>query len=261
MDTLGHYAERSVKSLECSAADSQNIMPSEPGGSGGGGGGGGCSSALSPGDDPMLLYAPSAAATRRSFLRCSCVECPDDPCCGGSPIVIDLDGGGIKLTGTNDPVRFDLDVTGRAETMGWTEPGSLTAFLALDLDQNGSIDNGRELFGTYTLMPGGERAQNGYEALKVYDGPDFGGNGDGEVSASDAVYSKLSLWIDLNHNGRTDPGDLVDLAAAGVESIRLDYRDGSRVDRWGNAFKYRRLPLSQKRVTAAGGTTPTTFTL
>jgi hypothetical protein len=164
--------------------------------------------------------------------------CSPDLTCS-SPILIDLDGGGFKLTGANDPVRFDLNANGHPEETGWTESGSETAFLVLDLNSNGRIDDGRELFGNYTLLPDGNRAANGYVALEVYDEPAQGGNGDGRISADDAIYPRLQLWIDYNHNGMTDPGELLSLETAGVESIDLRYHKEKRVDRWGNAFRYR----------------------
>jgi hypothetical protein len=171
------------------------------------------------------------------MMFCSCSDCPDDECCGSSPILIDLDGGGFKLTGSNDPVRFDLNANGRPEATGWTERGSRTAFLVLDLNSDGRVGDGRELFGNYTPMPDGKKAANGYVALEVYDEPAHGGNGDGRISDDDAIYPKLQLWIDYNHNGRTDLGELVSLEAAGVESINLRYREEKRVDRWGQRFQ------------------------
>jgi hypothetical protein len=235
MDGPGHYAARSVQTGECDAADAENVMPAELPPPGGGGCGG--SAVTSVGDDPSLSISP--ATIRRPLLPgCSCLYCPDYPCCD-SPILIDLDGGGFKLTGANDPVRFDLNADGYPEATGWTERGSETAFLVLDLNSDGRIVDGRELFGNHTLMPDGEKAANGYVALEVYDEPAHGGNGDGLISALDTIYPKLQFWIDYNHNGRTDPGELVSLEAAGVESIDLRYREEKKVDRWGNGFKYR----------------------
>jgi hypothetical protein len=77
--------------------------------------------------------------------------------------------------------------------------------------------------------------------LAAYDTPAQGGNGDGTISAADAVFSRLRLWIDANHDGVSQPGELVTLAAAGVVSIDLTYRTTGRRDGHGNYYRYRGL--------------------
>ncbi len=79
-------------------------------------------------------------------------------------------------------------------------------FLARDLNANGLIDNGGELFGTPTL--------NGFEALKALDS-----NADGNITAADAAFSSLRIWKDANHNGITDVGELTTLDANNITSI------------------------------------------
>jgi hypothetical protein len=66
-------------------------------------------------------------------------------------------------------VRFDLDADGIPEQVAWTRPDSEDAFLALDRNGNGLIDDGTELFDNHTParpdLPGITTA-NGFEALK-----------------------------------------------------------------------------------------------
>lgn len=150
---------------------------------------------------------------------------PARACHDGSPLVLDLSGKGVITTGVDDPVPFDLDADGEVELVAWTVPGEYNAFLWLDLNHNGIVDDGGELFGTATRLPGGERASNGFEALAVYDREEFGGNGDGIISPGDLVWSSLRLWIDENHDGFSDQEEIRRLGRSGVVSLGLDYTE------------------------------------
>jgi hypothetical protein len=161
---------------------------------------------------------------------------PDGTCCA-SPIVLNLDGRGFKFTGANDPVPFDFLVTGQKSLFGWTAPDAHEGFLVLDRDGDGTIDNGAELFGNYTALSGGPLVGNGYRALAAFDRPSAGGNGDGVIDAADAVFSKLRVWIDANHDGISQPTELHRLDELGIVRIDLQYRDSRRRDRFGNLVR------------------------
>jgi hypothetical protein len=123
--------------------------------------------------------------------------------------------------------------------MAWTDRGD--GLLALDRNGNGSIDDGKELFGNATPLINGGRASNGYEAMAELDSRILGGNEDGMISAADALYESLLLWTDANHDGHSQPEELQPLSAAGIGQLGLDYRRSSRTDRHGNEFRFRGL--------------------
>jgi hypothetical protein len=136
------------------------------------------------------------------------------------PIVLDLTGNGIQLTSYRDGARFDITGDGRKEQTAFVTGGD--AFLAIDRNGNGIIDDGTELFGDQ------RGAANGFEELRKLDT-----NGDGIIDERDADFDKLLLWID-NGNGITEPGELVSLREAGIQSIDLNYRNVDQPAMGGN---------------------------
>jgi hypothetical protein len=154
----------------------------------------------------------------------------------GTPIIIDTQGTGFQLTDARDGVRFELDPARRAEQLAWTAKNSRNGWLALPHD--GKVRTGKDLFGNFTPQPPSDHP-NGFLALAVYDEPENGGNGDGIIDWHDAVYFKLRLWIDENHDGIAQTNELYSLPAVGVYSISLTYSESKFIDKWGNQFRYK----------------------
>jgi Ca2+-binding RTX toxin-like protein len=134
-----------------------------------------------------------------------------------SPLVVDLDGNGYETTGQADGAYFDLDNNGFAERTSWIGGGN-DGFITLDLNENGKIDSGAELFGNYTRLSDGRLAKDGFEALGEYDT-----NADGKIDVNDEIYDKLKVWID-NGNGTTEDAELHSLSELGIASIGLNQR-------------------------------------
>lgn len=145
-----------------------------------------------------------------------------------SPILLDLDGDGIETTTRNR--YFDHDGDGIREQSAWV--GSDDGLLALDLNGNGTIDSGRELFGNQTMLANGKQAENGYEALD-----DLDSNDDGVISAADAAWSDLRVWRDANGNGITDAGELLTLDDVGIASLNLTATTSDDVDGFDNEHR------------------------
>ncbi|MDP3700640.1 MAG: hypothetical protein Q8R72_07015, partial [Hylemonella sp.] len=140
------------------------------------------------------------------------------------PLVLDIDGGGITTSGINpnSPILFDQDGDGIQTATGWIASGE--AIVVRDLNGNGTIDSGRELFGDNTLLTSGpnagQTAANGFEALADLD-RDANGVADGKFDSNDVAYAGVKLWKDANQDGISQADELYTFDQLGVASINL----------------------------------------
>ena len=129
------------------------------------------------------------------------------------PLVLDLDG--LETLGpTQSNVLFDHDADGIKTATGWVKPDD--GFLVMDRNNNGVIDNGRELFGDATPLYAGGTAADGFAALAQEDT-----NGDGRVDHLDANWSKLRVWRDLNQDGVSQSNELLTMGNAGIAGFNV----------------------------------------
>lgn len=116
------------------------------------------------------------------------------------PLVINLNGGAAGLT--NSSFSFDLNADGSEEDISFVSQGS--GFLALDINNDGKINDGSELFGT--------QGKDGFSHLAEHDA-----DNNRWIDENDEIFSKLKVWSrDTEGNEQ-----LVSLKEAGVGAVYL----------------------------------------
>jgi len=131
-----------------------------------------------------------------------------------TPLVLSFDNAPVEFTRALG--WFDLVGGGLSANHDWVS--AKTPWLVLDKNDNGSIDDGSELFGSMSVLGSGARARNGFIALRELDS-----DGDQRISASDAAFERLALWRDRNQDRQSSPDELEPLAESGISALTLDY--------------------------------------
>lgn len=116
------------------------------------------------------------------------------------PLVINLDS--QPATFSDQTFFFDLDADGDEEEISRLAAGS--GFLALDKNNDGTINDGNELFGP--------KSGDGFKDLAAYDE-----DGNGWIDESDSVFKNLKIWT-MDDDGKER---LIGIGAAGIGAIYL----------------------------------------
>jgi hypothetical protein len=140
-----------------------------------------------------------------------------------TPIVLDLNGDGVKTLALGAGVRFDLAADGQAVQTGWVS--AQDGLLVRDVNHDGTINNGAELFGSSTTLADGSRANDGYQALAELDS-----NHDGVISQADAAYGELGVWVDGNSDGVSQSAEIRSLSEMGITQVSTQTTAGDGVD-------------------------------
>ncbi|MFZ4700816.1 MAG: hypothetical protein ACOYMG_12270 [Candidatus Methylumidiphilus sp.] len=116
------------------------------------------------------------------------------------PLVVNFSGTAAQLS--EQRFAFDLNSDGQAEQINTLASGS--GFLALDLNSDGKINDGKELFGPVT--------GNGFSELAAHDS-----DRNSWIDESDAVFQQLQVWTKDAAGNEALNG----LASMGIGAISL----------------------------------------
>ncbi|HTJ93481.1 MAG TPA: hypothetical protein VL424_10295, partial [Pararobbsia sp.] len=136
------------------------------------------------------------------------------------PILMDLTGRGVKTTGIDNGVLFDIDHSGTVKRTGWADAG--TGMLVVN-NGNDQITDASQMLSEYfggkagsNGGPGETRFKDSFGALESIDT-----HRDGVIDQNDPIWSKLRVWVDRNHDGKSGPRELKTLEALGITQIQV----------------------------------------
>ena len=116
------------------------------------------------------------------------------------PLVINLDGNIANVS--DQKIRFDIDGDGELDTVN--RLNSRSGYLSLDLNGDGKINDGTELFGT--------KSGDGFADLAKYDR-----DHNGWIDENDAIWDKLKIWVTDEYGHE----QLYSLSEAGIGALCL----------------------------------------
>jgi hypothetical protein len=172
-----------------------------------------------PGDVMHCFAEGSAMRSQFGDMTASCEQIdgrwayPTHAC--ATPLVFSFDHRPVDFT----QAEGEFDLFGQGMSIGTDWVSAATPWLVLDRNHDGNIADGSELFGSMTVLPSGERAQDGFAALAALDA-----DRDGWITPRDPGFAQLQLWSDTDQNRRSSASELSPLTAAKIDAIELAYR-------------------------------------
>lgn len=185
-----------------------------------------------------------------------------------TPIVIDLNGDGIKTSSVRWGTFFNmaglanLEGVGQSHRTAWLggdyvdynpilEDGRVNmdvrlqardGFLVIPNEQ-GQVTSSNQMFGDHTIV-GGKTYDNGFKALQAYAGKNCASDKVQDLYVGpwdeDIYYDKLKIWVDENRNGLSEENEIKGLKDHRILAINACYIVDSREqDAFGNGTKLR----------------------
>ncbi len=121
------------------------------------------------------------------------------------PLVINLDGEIDDMLGDSF-FRFDIDGDGEEEDIPELSAGN--GFLVFDRNENGTVDSGKELFGTQT--------GDGFGEISAFDA-----DKNGWIDENDPVFKKLGFWSPAE--GRIKPLEKLGIGALYLKKVETPF--------------------------------------
>lgn len=122
------------------------------------------------------------------------------------PLVINFAGTAAELKNTT--FSFDLNADGKAENIHELAAGS--AFLVLDKNNDGKINDGNEMFGT--------KSGDGFADLATYDE-----DGNGWIDENDSIYNSLGVWNNSAYGNKIRSLKEVGIGAIYLQSASTEF--------------------------------------
>ena len=114
-------------------------------------------------------------------------------------------------------ISFDIDGFGKQSLNAW--PAQNAGWLVWDPLESGDIRSGADLIGSNTFQI---IWKNGYEVLSALDD-----NHDGQLQGSELA--GLSLWVDKNSNGKSEPGEVLPLKCFKISALSCSFTQRGNV--------------------------------